>query len=170
MQFKCPKCGIWWIFEWNLTCLYCLHVLAAMIMPRFQGLGRGLLKWLLAPRHFFIWLLIGWQHSCQPIRSHVRKWPPLAVILTNNLLNKANPRDHIPYPTPSPAATPFGLCISRGQLAGVYLAASPSHVDRTTRLRLDSTILHKFLSNIYTFLHSTISGLCSTGKVFLHLA
>ena len=25
--------------------------------------------------HFQTWPLIGWQHNCQPIRSHVKKWP-----------------------------------------------------------------------------------------------
>ena len=36
----------------------------------------SLLKSLLANSNFLTWLLISWQHSCQPIRSHVRKWPP----------------------------------------------------------------------------------------------
>ena len=34
----------------------------------------------LADWHYPTWLLIGWQHCCQPIRDHVRKWPTISFL------------------------------------------------------------------------------------------
>ena len=47
-----------------------------MIMERTMGLGYkniSMLKSMLLHKDFQTWHLIGWQHSRQPIRSHVKK-------------------------------------------------------------------------------------------------
>ena len=81
-RFLAPKIRIWTNFlklsEWDMRWFWLVKHHADLVIIRETWACISLKKLpkltpILLARNFQTWLVIGWQHSCQPIKSHVRK-------------------------------------------------------------------------------------------------